>query len=710
MNKSLILDALKRQKNTYFGERELMKMLCREIGEDSLAIKAAVRELLESGEIIETERYKYALTERSDYIKGTFVGNSKGFGFVEPTDRTKEDLFIPERSVNGAFHGDTVLARLAQKRLKGYKKFNSSEGNRKEAEIVKVLKRGISILVGTYTAINGGGVVKPDDARIADQVFVSMDKTNNARTNEKVVLKLTCYPSRNEMAMGEILEVLGNANDLGVDTLSIVRSFGLFEKFPDNVLEEAKKVAVEPTAKDIKGRTDFTKDLVFTIDGEDAKDFDDAISLTKNAKGYLLKVHIADVSNYVRAGSALDSEAYNRATSVYFPDMVIPMLPVELSNDVCSLNPNVLRLTLSVVMQLDKEGNILDYQITNGAIVSKYRMTYTKVSKIFAGDKALCKEYKELVPMLLDMKELAELLIKRRDNAGELDFDLPEVQIDVDENKKIVDIYRKPRGLADRLIEQFMVVTNEVVARYAKDVGLPFIYRVHEVPTPERIKAFNDFVRGVGLNLTIAENEPKPKDVQKVLVTIKDTSAKNVISSLLLRSMQKARYYELPLGHFGLALADYCHFTSPIRRLPDLIIHRILKASLAGELDSRKFEQFEDFVHNASEQASARERLADDAERAVDDLKKTEYMSKKIGEIYDGVISGVTQSGFYVALENTVEGFVREDTLPTDNYYYDERKMAFIGKKHKFMLGGSVKIKVANTNLQERKIDFELVE
>ncbi len=273
-----------------------------------------------------------------------------------------------------------------------------------------------------------------------------------------------------------------------------------------------------------------------------------------------------------------------------------------------------------------------------------------------------------------------------------------------------MDIYRKPRGLADRLIEQFMVVTNEVVARYAKDVGLPFIYRVHEVPTPERIKAFNDFVRGVGLNLTIAENEPKPKDVQKVLVTIKDTPAKNVISSLLLRSMQKARYYELPLGHFGLALADYCHFTSPIRRLPDLIIHRILKASLAGELDSRKFEQFEDFVHNASEQASARERLADDAERAVDDLKKTEYMSKKIGEIYDGVISGVTQSGFYVALENTVEGFVREDTLPTDNYYYDERKMAFIGKKHKFMLGGPVKIKVANTNLQERKIDFELVE
>lgn len=703
MTKLELLEAIRELREVYLSESQIIKHCGKTVNYNGATIKKLLDALVDDGEVVLTERHKYAVTEKTNIIKGKFIGNSKGFGFVEPEDKECEDLFIPERKVNGAVHGDVVLAKIVNS--SDFRRTRHS-GDNKEGEVIKIIKRTTSNVVGVFSLIGGGGVVIPDDRRITDQVFILLDKTGGARTNNKVVVKMTAYPSRNTMAIGEVIEVLGDINDLGVDTLSIIRSYGLTEVFPEEVIKEANEVAKEPTEEDIKGRRDFRQELTITIDGEDARDFDDAISLSRDKDDFLLKVHIADVSHYVKQGSVIDVEAFRRATSVYFPDMVLPMLPESLSNGVCSLNPNVDRLTLSVVTRFDKFGNIKDYEIANGVINSNYRMTYTKVAKIFEGNKELSKEYKELVPMLNEMKSLAELLMARRHDKGELDFDLPEVQIDMDENNKIKDIYRKPRTMADRLIEQFMVVTNEVVARYARDMELPFVYRVHETPTPEKMHTFNDFVKGIGLNLTIPEQDVEPRDVQKVLTAVKGQSMQIVINSLLLRSMQKAKYYERPLGHFGLALKDYCHFTSPIRRYPDLTIHRIIKLIIDGKMDSRLYEFYEAFVSDSSVQSSDRERLADEAERAVDDLKKCEYMSKRIGEVYKGFISGITENGFFVQLENTIEGYVSIDTLPQDHYYSDETKMAIIGKNYKYRLGQQVEIQVFRTDLVTRKIDF----
>lgn len=708
MNKYELLDCLTKLKETYLTESQVIKAVQFDPHFDRGATKKMLMELVESGDVVITERHKFAVTSKSGVVRGVFCGNRNGYGFVE-YDPKEEDIFIPESCVNGAVHGDTVLAKIKSP-AKGRGGRNNFGRHSKEGEIIRILKRKITTIVGTFSVSAGGGVIVPDDTRFCDQVFVSTENMMGAKSNQKVVAKILAYPARAQMAIGQIIEILGDANDLGVDTLSIIRSFGLTEQFPEAVVAEAEKVAVEPTAEELRGRTDYTKDLIITIDGEDAKDFDDAISLKKTEKGYTLFVHIADVSHYVKQDSELDKEAFNRGTSVYFPDMVLPMLPEILSNKICSLMPNQKRLTLSVETDFDKFGNIKDYRINKGVIESAYRMTYTKVTKIFEGDKSLRAEYKAIVPMLEDMKTLAELLIKRRDNAGELDFNLPEVQIDMDEENKIKDIYRKPRNMADRIIEQFMVVTNEVVARHMTNLDMPFVYRVHEVPSSEKMHNFNDFIKGIGLNLTIQEVEPKPRDVQKVLMTVKNRPMETVISNILLRAMQKAKYYEKPLGHFGLALKDYCHFTSPIRRYPDLIIHRIIKLVLDGKMDKRAFNYYSEFVVDASTQSSDRERLADEAERTVDDLKKAEYMKRFIGKEFDGMISGVTENGFFVQLENTVEGFVKTEDLPQDKYYYDENKYCMQGKNNTFRLGQKIKIKVFNSDVVTRKIDFVLAE
>lgn len=705
MVKSELLEILMGLREVYLSESQIVKQCGKSVNYNAATIKKLLAQLVESGDVIITERHKFAVTQKTNIVRGKFIAHPKGFGFVESEDKSIKDLFIPERRVNGAVHGDVVLAKKSMpERGKFFRA--KRDGDSDEGEIIRIIKRTITQVVGVFSIVGGGGVVVPDDRRITDQIFIPIDKTMGARTNNKVVVKMIAFPSRNQMAIGEITEVLGDINDLGVDTLSIVRSYGLTEVFPEEVKTEAKQVAVEPTEEDLKNRRDFRSELTITIDGEDARDFDDAISLTKDKSDYILKVHIADVSHYVKQNGAIDKEAFNRATSVYFPDMVLPMLPEELSNNICSLNPNVDRLTLSVIMRFDERGNIKDYEIVNGVINSNYRMTYTKVAKMFDGDKALIKEYKAIAPMLDDMKTLAQALMARRHDKGELDFDLPEVQIVMDEKNKIKEIVKKPRTMADRLIEQFMVVTNEVVARHMKNMEMPFVYRVHETPSAEKIHTFNDFVKGIGLNLSIPEEEPKPRDVQKVLTAVKGRPMQIVINSLLLRSMQKAKYYERPLGHFGLALSDYCHFTSPIRRYPDLTIHRIIKLVIEGKMNSKNFDFYENFVVDSAVQSSERERLADEAERAVDDLKKCEYMSKKIGEVYTGFISGVTENGFFVQLENTIEGYVSIDSLPEDHYYGDTTKMAIIGKNHKYRLGQTVEIKVFRTDLVERKIDF----
>lgn len=714
MNKNQLLELLKNQRETFLTESQITKICGKEVNYNQSTIKNLLMELVDDGVVVLTERHKYAVTEKTSIVKGRFIGNIKGFGFVERISEKGEDLFIPEKSVNGAVHGDIVLAKIVPKAIKKHGRGGNryeSQAKSTEAEIVRILKRELKNIVGTFMIFAGGAVVVPDDKRFADQVFIPADGMMGAKTNQKVVVELTAYPSRNQMAMGKVIEILGDINDVGVDTLSIVRSFGLTEKFPEEVLLEAKAIAHEPDKHDLMNRKDYTSELIITIDGDDARDFDDAIGLKRTADGgFLLGVHIADVSHYVTQGSAIDKEAFKRATSVYFPDMVLPMLPEELCNNICSLKPNVIRLTLSVEIKFDSFGNIKDYQIFKGFIKSANRMTYKNVTRILNGEKDAIKEYSHLVPMLKDMEELAKLLIKRRDNAGQLDFNLPEVQIDMDEKNKIKDIYRKPRDMSDRLIEQFMVVTNEVVARHMKNMQMPFVYRIHEVPTMEKMHAFNECVKGLGLNLSITEIEPKPKDVQKVILAVKDRPMETVINSILLRSMQKAKYSELPVGHFGLALQDYCHFTSPIRRYPDLTIHRIIKLAMDGEMIGKTYEFYENFVVESAEQSSKQERLADEAERTVDDLKKAEYMTKFIGQEYVGVVSGLSENGIFVQLENTVEGFILVDDLPKDNYAYDELRWVLSGKNYTFKLGQKIKIKVSSTDLILRKVNFVLAE
>lgn len=710
MTKRDLMEALAGLRETYLTEAQIVKLCGKRVNYNAATIKKLLGELVDSGDVIITERHKFALTVRSGCVRGRFIGNKNGYGFVERAEDKDNDIFIPERAVNGAAHGDEVLVKLVSPRAKGFFRGHQQSGRNNEGEVVRILKRTITQIVGVFRLVPGGGVVIPDDKRFTDQVFIPLDKNMGAVLNQKVVVKILAYPSRNTMAIGEVIEILGFVGEIGVDTLSIVRSYGLVEEFPESVLNEAEEVAKEPTEDDLYNRKDYRNDLTITIDGEDARDFDDAISLRKDGDKYELFVHIADVSHYVKQGGEIDKEAFNRATSVYFPDMVLPMLPEKLSNDICSLNPNTDRLTLSVEIRFDKYGNIIDYEINNGIINSNFRMTYTKVAKMMDGDKATLKEYKQIAPMIKEMENLARLLIDRRHDKGELDFDLPEVQIDMDEKNQIKEIRRKPRTMADRLIEQFMVVTNEVVARHMKNMDMPFVYRVHETPTPEKIHSFNDFIKGIGLNLTIPEEDTKPRDVQKVLTAVKGKPMQIVINSLLLRSMQKARYYERPLGHFGLALNDYCHFTSPIRRYPDLTIHRIIKLTLDGKMSNKNYDFYEEFVGVSADQSSQRERLADEVERAVDDLKKAEYMLKFKGEEFDGFISGVIEGGFFVQLESTIEGFVSIDTLPNDSYYYDEQKMAIIGKENKYRLGQNIKIKMFNADLITRKIDFVLPE
>lgn len=679
-------------------------------GFDKQALASALNDLVKKDQLVWTKRNKYMLPDNSGALKCTIIGNPNGYAFARPLS-SGDDVFIAERDLEGASHGDTVLIKLfSHKRNQNHKGKGARTARGKlQGQVIKILDRGFKTIVGTYQATGGGGIVVPDDQRFADSVFVSAQNANGASGRVKVVLKITEYPSRTRMAQGQVIEILGDPNSYKVSTLSVIRSFGLIEEFPKEVVDLANSLNVPVTPEMMEGRKDFRNELTITIDGEDARDFDDAISLYMKKDHYVLSVHIADVSQYVKEGSIIDKEAFRRGTSVYFPDHVLPMLPKSLSNGICSLNPNEDRLAMSVVMEFDKLGNCVNYDICEGVIRSNYRMTYTNVTKIFDGDQTLRKEYSEVVPMLEKMAELAKILLKRRNDAGQLDFDLPEAQINVDEQGKITEIIKKPRNLSDRLIEQFMVITNEVIARHSQKLNLPFVYRVHEDPTPERVKAFKQFVSCFGLKLDVGNQGSAPKDFQKLLLQIKDTTFSEPISKIMLRSMQKARYDSENLGHFGLALKDYCHFTSPIRRYPDLVIHRILKYLIKGQLTPNKVKVLENFVIEASEQSSITERNADEAERAVDDLKKAEYLADKIGEIYQGKVSSVIEGGIFVELENTIEGFVYKETLPQDHYIFDQIRYSLVGKRNKFTLGDVVTVKVARVDVMTRHIDFELV-
>ncbi len=612
-------------------------------------------------------------------ITGTIEGNPKGFAFLVRDDGG-EDLFIPASALHGAMHGDSVEAVITS--------HNRGAG---EAEVVAVTQRGVSGLVGTYESSRSCGFVRPDNPRISRDIYIPVEASMGARTGQKVVCAIDEYPEgRNPV--GRVEEIIGAVGEKGVDILSVIRSYGLKEEFPAAVMKEARLSGDKINEKDCEGRRDFRGDLVITIDGDDSKDFDDAVSLEKRKGGYRLYVHIADVAHYVRENTKLDREAFKRGTSVYLCDRVIPMLPEQLSNGICSLNEGEDRLTLSVVMDIDNEGNVTGDDICEGVIRSRHRMTYKNVAAILDGDARLKAEYADVVPMLENMERLADLLTYKRKKRGSIEFDLSESRIVLDENGRAIDVTRYPIYKSNKMIEEFMLAANETVAERFARMKVPFVFRTHEVPSQEKLQALLNFLSAVGVTFRGDVLKPVPADFANLLSSCGEKLSA-VINRVTLRSMMKAAYEPENKGHFGLAAKYYCHFTSPIRRYPDLAIHRIIKDWIkGGESGLKKYAQF---AVDASKRGSEREKIAESAERDVDDLKKAEYMSDKIGEEYDGVISGVTEWGVFVELENSVEGLVRIGTLPDGNYVYNRDLLRLDSGTHSYCLGDKMRVRVA---------------
>ncbi len=638
--------------------------------------------------------------------KARFTGklsvHAKGFGFFVPDDEDMQDIFIPAKHLNGGYNGDKV--QIVLMRANGEK---SSEG-----KVVKILERATKLVVGNFSEFSGGGYVEPDMRNINKDVFITKGNTMGAKTGDKVVAKITSYGDETSEPMGEIIEIIGDMSRKGDDIIAIMRNYELYQEFPMEVVEEAKKIPQTVSEEKLQGRQDFRKLVTCTIDGEDARDFDDAISIDKDKDGsYTLGVHIADVGEYVKRGSALDREAYNRGTSVYFPDMVLPMLPKELSNGICSLNPKVDRLTLSVMMKLDENANVIGYKICEGVINSNERMTYTDVQAVLDGKAEAREKYAHMAKYFMLMNELNDKLEQKEYKRGALDFDLPEVYIKVDDKGKTIDVVRRERFASHRIIESFMILANEVIAKHFNGLGVPFVYRVHEKPGEDKMIDFFKFASSLGFkyDTNIKFNNVAPKDLQKVIEDAKGKPYETALGEVMLRSLQKARYDSKCLGHYGLALRFYCHFTSPIRRYPDLTIHRIIKQSLRGKLSADKIEELKEFVMDSAARSSEREVLADKAERDVEAYKKCEFMERFIGSEYTAKITGLTNNGVFVGLDNTVEGFASIDNLPDDIYSLDEKMFTLTGQKFRFIIGQPVKVKLLAVNKQERHIDFAIV-
>lgn len=631
-------------------------------------------------------------SEHGKTFTGTVQGSDKGYAFIIPEDKEKfkNDFFVPRHSVNGAFHGDTVLAAIVK-------------GGDNEASVLKILKRGATRIIGTAEVTRQKITVYPDNGKFPP-VFVAPSLSGGARDGDKVVCEISSYP-KGKLPGGKIVEILGESGELECEEISIIRSFGLETEFPDGVLQEAREVAAETVV--LGSRRDLREKLIFTIDGEDTRDVDDGVSLEFKDGNYVLGVHIADVSHYVKYKSALDNNAYSRGTSVYFPDRVLPMLPKELSNDACSLNEGEDRFALSCEMTFDKSGVRLGYEIFKSVIKSRHKTTYTAIQAICDGDKVTCDKYRDLVETVLNMKSLCLALEKRRDAAGSVNLDVKEAHIYVDEAGEIV-IPPCERMLSQRIIEQFMISANEAVAEFLQKNGAPCLFRVHESPAEEKTASFCAFLRDLGINVREFKGEAKPADFQRILKAAEGKPYYSVINKVMLRTMQKARYGEENLGHFGLASKCYCHFTSPIRRYPDLFVHRSLKLVLEGKAEKAQ-KLFEGIAHEAGADCSARERVADEAERKVDDLYKLAYMSERLGEVFDAVISGVTQHGIYCELDNTVEGLVPFEDLPKDRYEFFEDKFLLKGTRHSFKLGDTIKIEVADCDLGRMKALFAVV-
>ena len=673
--------------------------------EDREKFESLINELIAEGRVFETKKGKLASPKDLQMATGTFIGHARGFGFVTP-DAGGEDIFIPASETMGAMQKDRVLYKMLHK---------AEKGKKADGVIVRILERGQQRIVGTFEAGSKGyGFVVADDKKIAKDIFISRENTKGAVTGHKVVVEITDYGEDRRNPEGKVIEILGHINDPGVDILSVIRRYELAVEFPEEVYAEIEHLGTEVAEADKKGREDLRDLLTITIDGADAKDLDDAVSLKRLGNGnFELGVHIADVSHYVRENTALDKEAYARGTSVYLVDRVIPMLPHKLSNGICSLNPHVDRLALSCLMEVNGRGEVVSHRILESVINSDYRMTYTAVREILEdGTPALLEQYAEILPMLEDMEELRQILGEKRRKRGSVNFDLPESKIILDENGKPIDIKPYEKSIATNMIEEFMLVCNETIAENSFWQEMPFMYRSHQEPDEDKLEKMEQFLRGFGYYLRKKDGEIHPRELQKVLQKAEETDEERIITRMVLRSMMQARYTAENGGHFGLAAKYYCHFTSPIRRYPDLEIHRMIKKMLHGELDEKASAYYRRKMPDWAKHCSKQERVAEDAERDTDALKKVEFMEDKVGQIYEGIISGVTNWGIYVELPNTIEGMIALSQMDDDYYEFDEKKMLVFGKRTKksYRLGDKVVVSVAKVDRMMGTIDFAFAE
>ncbi|OIK09094.1 ribonuclease R [Bacillus sp. MUM 13] len=676
--------------------------------EDSADFKDFVKALVkmeEKGLVIRTRSNRYGLPQKMNLVRGKLSGHAKGFAFVTPEDQPgADDIFIPPTETKNAMHGDIVLVRVS----------SESSGSRREGAVEKIVERGIKEVVGTYSESKHFGFVIPDDKKIANDIFIPKNASAGAVEGHKVVVKLTSYPEGRTSAEGEVIQILGHKNDPGVDILSVIHKHGLPLEFPADVMKQANEVPDTIEESEIGNRRDLRNESLVTIDGADAKDLDDAVTVTVLDNGnYKLGVHIADVSHYVTENSPIDKEALDRGTSVYLVDRVIPMIPHRLSNGICSLNPKVDRFTLSCEMEITSSGQVVSHDIFESVIKTKERMTYGDVNKILVDkDQDLMDRYEPLVPMFQDMEKLAQILRKKRMERGAIDFDFKEARVVVDEDGHPKDVVLRERSVAEHLIEEFMLAANETVAEHFQKLKVPFLYRIHEDPKEEKLQRFFEFITNFGYIVRGSASSVHPRALQDIIEAVSGKPEEMVISTVMLRSMQQAKYDPECLGHFGLSTEYYTHFTSPIRRYPDLIVHRLIRTYLIeGKMNEATKAKWNDLLPGIADHTSKRERRAVDAERETDDLKKAEYMLDKIGEEYDGIIGSVTNFGMFVELPNTIEGLVHVSAMSDDYYRFDERQLAMIGERTAkvYRIGDEISIRVSNVNKDERAIDFEII-
>lgn len=703
--KKMILELMENPLYVPMKEKELAVLLG-VASADRQALKEVLTELVRDGEITLSKRGKYRKNEEA-LITGTFTSHPKGFGFVTPEDGS-EDIFIPKESTMNAFYHDLVQVSLKGGSLPQTEKGGDGKGQKREGIIVHVLEHGVKEVVGYFQKNKNFGFVNPDNQKIGTDIFVPLERSKGAVTGHKVVVKITDYGTDRKSPEGIVREILGHAGDPGVDILSIVKAYEIPSEFPQEVLQETEAVPCEVHPAELSGRLDYRNRQTVTIDGEDARDLDDAISLIKRDGVYELGVHIADVSYYVREGSALDREALKRGTSVYLTDRVIPMLPHRLSNGICSLNEGEDRLALSCIMDIDESGRIVSHQIAETVIRVNRRMTYTNVKKILEDrDERLTEVYREFVPMFELMAELAEKLRIRRHERGAVDFDFPESHILLNEKGKAVDIEPHERNIATKLIEDFMLAANETVAEDYFWQSVPFLYRTHEKPDPDRMRRLAIFINNFGFSMKVGQ-EVHPKEVQKLLEKLEGTEEEAFISRLVLRSLKQAKYTTECSGHFGLSAQYYCHFTSPIRRYPDLQIHRIIKENIHTGLSEARRGHYEMILPVVASETSRLERRADEAERETEKMKKAEYMQGHLFECFEGIISGITDYGIYVELPNTVEGFIHVSEIRGDYYRYDRENYEMAGEmtNRRYKMGQKVRVQVVNADKVSRQIDF----